>query len=175
MHIILGILGTVVTILVLLNKLQDAGMDIGWLNPFSWRRRRKFRKQYELSPAYALQSPMEVAALFMVAVAKVDGDMSKEQKERILQLFQSEFKLSEEDAANFLAASVHIYGRGEEVLSNPKYVVSRSQDAFTEEQVSSVISMLHEVSKAEGYPSLRQESLIDKIIAVFPQKQLSKW
>jgi len=35
MHIILGVLGAIVTILVLLNRLADAGIDVGWLNPFA--------------------------------------------------------------------------------------------------------------------------------------------
>ncbi len=69
MHIILGILGALVTILILANRLQDNGIDVGWLNPFSWARRRKFRKEYQMHPAYTLESPLDVAALFMVAVA----------------------------------------------------------------------------------------------------------
>lgn len=77
MHIILGILGVVVTILVLLNRLQEGGIDIGWLNPFSWHRRRKFRQQYQLSAAYTLDNPMDVAALFMLAIAKADGDLTR--------------------------------------------------------------------------------------------------
>ena len=35
MHVILGILGVFVTILILMNRLQQGGIDIGWLNPFS--------------------------------------------------------------------------------------------------------------------------------------------
>jgi len=44
MHFILGLLGTIVTILILLNRLADAGIDLGGLNPFLWHRRRKWRK-----------------------------------------------------------------------------------------------------------------------------------
>lgn len=169
MHLFLGIVGAIVTLLILMKRLQDNGIDIGWLNPFNWLRQYEFRKLYKLSPAYGLQAPMEVAALFMVAMAKVDGDMSKEQRSRILQLFQSEFKLSEPDAIDLLSSSVHVFGRGEEVWTKPQLVVARSLDAFTPEQVSSTIYMLKEISTAEGYPSLRQESLIDRFIDLFPQ------
>ena len=94
MHIILGLLGVIVTILVLLNRLNQGGIDIGWLNPFSWARRRKFRKEYELHPAFTLESPLDVAALFMVAVAKINGDNSISNKQKkytkfILQLIYS--------------------------------------------------------------------------------------
>ena len=37
MHIILGVLGAVITILILLNRLAEAGIDLGGLNPFLWR------------------------------------------------------------------------------------------------------------------------------------------
>lgn len=63
MHIILGLLGTIVTILVLINRAQDARIDIGWLNPFTWHRRRAFRNQYQANPAFCLESPMDSAAL----------------------------------------------------------------------------------------------------------------
>ena len=54
MHIILGFLGAVVTILVLFKRLSDAGIDIGWLNPFAWRRRRAWRNKYQGNPIFSL-------------------------------------------------------------------------------------------------------------------------
>jgi len=43
MHIIIAFLGTIVTILVLLDRLAQAGISLGGLNPFLWRRRRKWK------------------------------------------------------------------------------------------------------------------------------------
>ena len=128
-----------------------------------------------MSAAYALESAMDVAALFMVAIAKVDGDMSKEQKDRILQLFMSEFKLTEGKAKELLGASVHIYARGDDVLQNPKAVIARSYDSFTDSQVESVIHMLKEVSIAEGEPSSNQKDVIKRIISELPNTNKSGW
>lgn len=175
MHIILGVLGTLVTILVLLNRLQDAGIDIGWLNPFSWARRRAFRLQYNQSPAYTLSSPMDVAALLMFAVAKADGDITREQKEGLLALFESEFHLTANKAQELLGASAHLYGNGEDVKSNPKAVVARSLDAFTAEQVESVVGLLNKVSQLDGTPSNSQRKLVDSFTAVLPKSSASKW
>lgn len=175
MHIILGILGVVVTILVLMNRLQEGGIDIGWLNPFSWKRRRDFRKKFEALPAYSLESPMDAAALFLVAVAKTDGEMSKEQKTRILQLFETEFKLSNQEGKSLLGASVHLFGRGDEVIGNLKAVIARSYESFSEEQVDSVKYMLSEVAKAEGEPSLEQSKLVKEILEVLPTAEKAKW
>ncbi|MDT0595069.1 TerB family tellurite resistance protein [Glaciecola petra] len=168
MHIILGLLGVIVTILVLLNRLNQGGIDIGWLNPFSWARRRKFRKEYELHPAFTLESPLDVAALFMVAVAKINGDMSKEQRSVILSLFQSELKLDEKKAVELLSASVHIFGRGDDVLGNPSGVLIRTMDKFSQEQIDSVMFMLNKVATAEGEVSLPQQDLIKRIKKAFP-------
>jgi hypothetical protein len=44
---ILAILGAVVSILILLNRLANAGINLGGLNPFLWYRRKKWRNQYE--------------------------------------------------------------------------------------------------------------------------------
>jgi hypothetical protein len=38
MHIIMGILGSIITILVLTNQLSRLGIDVGKLNPFAWHR-----------------------------------------------------------------------------------------------------------------------------------------
>lgn len=175
MHIVLGILGVVVTILVLLNRLQEGGIDIGWLNPFSWRRRRKFRKEYELSAAYTLDNPMDVAALFIIGVAKSNGDMSKEQKLKILELFASEFKLSESKSQELLGSSVHIFGRGNELFDSPARVLHRSKEQFTPEQVQSVVYMLNEIANVEDQPSTRQIDLIKAFEDAFPKAIKGGW
>lgn len=175
MHIILGVLGTIVTILILVNRLQENGIDIGWLNPFSWHRRRKFRKQYYLSPAYSLSSAMDVVALFMLAIAKADGDLSKEQKLAILSLFESEFKLTESEANALLGSSAHILGNGDEVKADPKSVISKSYESFTPEQVDSAKSLLDKVAHIEGEPSDSQSKLLADVNKVLPNKQVKSW
>ena len=46
MHVILGILSSIVAILYALDRL---GIDLGGLNPFYWYRRRAFAKKYPVS------------------------------------------------------------------------------------------------------------------------------
>ena len=175
MHIILGVLGVVVTILVLLNRLQEGGIDIGWLNPFSWHRRRKFRLQYETPPAYSLDSPMDVVALFMLAIAKSDGELTKEQKETLLRLFQSDFKLSASEAKNLLGSSSHILGNGQDVRANPKSVLAKSIDSFTDAQIFSTKSLLEQAARIEGEPSNEQTKLLNSIIAALPSSSKQEW
>ncbi|WP_100658789.1 TerB family tellurite resistance protein [Alteromonas flava] len=174
MHIILGILGVVVTILVLLNRLQEGGIDIGWLNPFAWRRRRNFRKQYELVASYSLDSPMDVAALLMLAIAKSDGEVTKEEKELILNLFETEFKLSSSEARDLLGSSSHILGNGEDVKSNPKAVLAKSYESFSEEQKVSTINLLNQVAKI-GSSNPEKERLLKSVVGLLSTSNKSKW
>ena len=60
MHIVLGFLTSLITILYLLDRM---GVNLGGLNPFYWRRRRAWAKKYGGDPIYAIEDPMEVAAL----------------------------------------------------------------------------------------------------------------
>lgn len=175
MHIILGLLGLLVTILVLLNKLQENGLDVGWLNPFSWQRRRKYRIEHDLNPAFKLDSPMDVAALFMVAVAKVDGDFSKEQKACILSLFGSEFHLSQAQAHALLSSSVHLLGQTEDVYRHPEKVITRVYDKFQPEQSRSIGLLIDQVAEVEGNNSSAQRSLVNKIKQACPAIEMEKW
>jgi len=175
MHIILAFLGVVVTILVLLNRLQDGGIDLGWLNPFSWRRRRSYRKHHDLNPAFKLESPLDVAALYMVCVAKIDGDISREQKEKILSLFEKEFHLSSKQARELLASSVHLIGQTSEVYQTPNKVIERCIDKISLEQSESICSLVDKVANIDGQSSAEQEKLVNNIKAACPQKSQDTW
>ncbi|MCG6968947.1 MAG: TerB family tellurite resistance protein [Gammaproteobacteria bacterium] len=149
MHIVLGLLGTIITILILLNRLAEAGIDLGGLNPYLWNRRRKWRNQYQGDPVFKIESPMDATAILMVAAAKADGDMTKEDKSLILDLFENEFKLSKKDAAGLLISSVHLLGDGNQVRSNLKKFLSPSKASFTDTQAQSALSL---ISRSAGEP-----------------------
>ena len=134
---ILGILGVIVTILILLNRLADAGIDLGGLNPFLWHRRKKWKDKLEGNPIYQMDSPMDSVALYMLAVVKADGDITKEDKEHLLGLFENEFHLSPKEATNLLISSSHLLGNGEEVQDNVAKVFEKSLPNFTEAQIKS--------------------------------------
>lgn len=175
MHIILGLLGTIVTILVLLNRLRENGIDIGWLNPFTWHRRKTYRKEHDLTPAFKLDSPMEVAALYVVSIAKIDGDISKEQKAKILYLFENEFHLSTQDARDLLKSSVYLLSHTNEVFDKPEKVMERCFDNISSEQMKSICYLIDEVANVEESRSLEQQKLISKIKKSCLKPKSSDW
>lgn len=163
MHIVLGALGAIVTILWLLHRLAEMGISLGGLNPWLWRRRRKWRTTYEANPVYAVTSPMEVTALLVTATAKADGDMSLDEKQSILNLFEREFHLSERDAASLLTASTHLLGKGEEVRDNLAQVLKPSKEMFTESQAHSAVAMIEETAAVGESVSPMQADFISRV------------
>ncbi len=149
MHILLSLLGTIVTILWLLHRLAEMGIDLGGLNPWLWRRRRRWRKQYHANPVYQIKQPMEALALLLTAVAKADGDMSAEEKQAVLTIFKEKFHLSTQESSNLLSASVHLLGQGDDVRDNPKAVLAGSIDQFSSEQKQSAIELLRQLAQSE--------------------------
>lgn len=177
MHIILGALGLIVTILILINRLTEAGIDIGWLNPFTWRRRRAWRKQYEGNPVFFLNDPLEVAAMLATSVAKIDGEISSEEKQTLLTLFQKEFSKTEKEASELLMSSIYIFGDGEDAISKPEKVMKRTLEKFSEDQAKSVISLLNTVKEIDSNNANLKERFINKVEKEFDKvfNQNSGW
>jgi hypothetical protein len=167
MHILLGLLGTIVTIAVLFKRLSDAGIDIGWLNPFAWRRRRAWRKKYQGNPIFSLSDPLEVAALLATTTAKIDGDLSFEEKTILLELFQSEFHKSEKEASDLLMSSIYLFGDGEEAMAKPDKILRASLESFSPEKARSVMSLLKAISEIDQKNQAAKHAYIDKVEATF--------
>ncbi len=160
MHIILGILGAAVTILILLNRLSDNGIDIGWLNPFAWKRRREWAKKYHANPMFAIQQPMEVTALLMVALSKSEGEMSTEQKREIKARFQSDFHLSEEEATALVASSVFLLQDNLDQVKQMDKLLQPSLERFSEAQARSATELLNHIASFDGAPNAFQNEVI---------------
>src|SRR5688572_9939102 len=108
MQIVMGVLGGIVTVLLFFSGLVELGVSPSTLNPFLRQRRKKWKNQHNRNPIYNIESPMEMAALLMVAVAKSGGDLGPEAKLGILKLFEDEFHLSKKDASALIIASVYL-------------------------------------------------------------------
>jgi hypothetical protein len=167
MHILLGILGTVVTILILLNRLAEAGIDLGGLNPFLRRRRRAWQKKLEGNPVYHIDSPMEATALLMVAAVKMDGDLSTEEKKSILSSFHNEFHLSKRDAAGLFNSSAFLLGDGEAVRDNLEKVLEPNIGNFSGEQAESALEMLERLCQIGQSGNELKREFVERVRRIF--------
>ena len=51
---------------------------------------------------------MDVAALLLLGIAKADGEITSDQKRELQNLFQNEFEISRDEAADLLLASSYL-------------------------------------------------------------------
>ncbi len=167
MHIVLGALGLIVTILILVNRLSDNGIDIGWLNPFAWKRRRDWARKYHTNPVYSLTSPMEVTALIMVALAKSEGEISAEQKQELKTRFREVFHLDDERATALLRSSSFLLKNGVEEIRDMNKLLKPSLDRFTEEQAISALEQLEHMANFEGQADAFQREIVNAFKSAF--------
>ncbi len=160
MHVLIALLTAIASLLYALDRI---GVDIGWLNPWAWSRRRRWRKQLNANPAFNLESPMEAMALLLVATARIDGDLSTEEKAELRRLFENSFKQNSRDASSLMSSSTYLLGSGEEVFKRPDEVLARSLDKFSTEQKDSSLDMLQSISEIGGAPSQSQRDFIARI------------
>lgn len=157
MHIILAVLGALTAFIWAVTALRNSGFSFDSINPFLMYKRLVWSRKYGKNPLYQLKNPMEVAAVLLLATAKCEGEITTEQKNKILSLFQSEFKL-EEKAANDLWISSSFLLKEELYIANKiKHIVELSKNKFTEAQKISVLNMIGELA---GFNSSANEAQI---------------
>lgn len=177
MHIVLSLLGAIVTLLILLHRLADAGISLGGLNPFLWSRRRHWEKKFSGNPIFQIQSPMDATALLLTAAAKIDGDMTAEQKSQILSAFEDEFKLNKKESAGLLISSNYLLGRGDEVSEKLEAILSPSLPNFTQAQAESAVKLLQQLSDRDMEPNAERNSFIEGAAQIIlePFEPKGKW
>lgn len=170
MHIIIAFLGSVVSLLWILHRLAEMGIDLGGLNPFLWRRRRRWKMQYQANPIFQITDPMETTALLLTAVAKADGDMSAEEKSELLDIFRAEFELSVSDSTALLAASSHALGKGDEVRDSLSQVIAPSLEQFKPNQLKTACELLERIAGIGGPASEPQAALVLAATAILEKR-----
>lgn len=174
MHLVIGFLTALVTLFYLLDRL---GIDVGGLNPFHWRRRRAWAKKYSSDPIYSIEEPMHVAAILILGVSKLDGDLSAEQKQVARGQFETNFSLSSKEASELLGSATHLLGAPQVIDAQLSGVATKNQALFSTEQAESMLQMMSRVASADGEMTAEQRELIATFRAQFtpPVKQDGTW
>ena len=173
MHIVLGLLGSIVTILYLLDRL---GVDIGWLNPRSWRRRRAWAKKYEGDPIFSIEDPIHVAAILIVGVAKLEGELTAEQKTAVLAQFKETFSLDSRAASELLGSATHLLGARQIIGAQLDGVANRNRNTFKPGQAESMIEMIQQIATVGGAMSDAQREFVDVLRSRFASSdQTGTW
>lgn len=164
MHVLLGILGSIVTILYMLDRL---GIDLGGLNPFYWFRRRAFSRKYGSDPIYSIEDPVHVAALLVIGAAKLDGDVTAEQKQAAQDQFESEFSIDDREASQLFGSAAHLLAAPQLIETQLQKLAERHKDAFSPDQATSLMQMMVKVASANGSVSTSQQEFIDSVRSAY--------
>ncbi|MGI9295395.1 MAG: TerB family tellurite resistance protein [Pseudomonadales bacterium] len=177
MHIIIGIITAIAGLIWALYRLQNSGVDLNSFNPFHWVRRRSWEKQLGNRPIHRLEKPIDAAGVLLVAVAKLDGEITREQKFEIVGLFEKEFKLKKSEALDLYALSSHLLQDVVNLVEEVKNILAPCRDQFKPGQVDSLLQMLNAVAKMECHCSEWQAKLIAAVENEFEpdQHRNSQW
>ncbi|MDX2458188.1 MAG: phenylacetic acid degradation protein [Gammaproteobacteria bacterium] len=160
MHIVLGVISAVAGLIWAITALQRSGFDPASLNPFLWYRRSQWRKQYGTRPVFNLDDPLDVAAVLILGTAKCEGEISTEQKHSVQSIFENEFKLDRDAAADLLLASSHLIRDEIYLVDSLDKVLEKSSRRFTVVQARSLLAMMQKVGTIESGINEEQRKLI---------------
>ena len=136
-----------------------------------------WQKKYHADPAFTLERPMEAVAGLLYVMAKCSGEISREQKDCILDLFQTEFKLSENKARELLSSSSFLLKDEDKIIENLKDFLKPSLAKFDVEKRQSTLDMLSRVADCEGHRTTKQQEFLSKVTPFFQKTSVSerKW
>ena len=174
---ILAVISAIAGLIWALSSLQRAGFHLSSLNPFLAYRRWQWSRSYGTKPIYKLDRPMDVAAVLLLGIAKADGDITSDQKRELQSLFQSEFELSRDQAADLLLASSYLIRDQIYIVDHLDKILERSAPQFEPDNVSSLLRMMRRIAALDGSINAEQEKLISATERYFSarNKAPGKW
>lgn len=172
MHIIIGILTALGGLFWAINSLQRSGFRFSSINPFYWHRRNQWRKKYSENPLYTLENPMEVAAALLLGVAKLEGEISREQKNRILNVFTEKFGLSSNQAQELFSATAFMLQSENNFVKNIDKVIKPAKQMFSKQQIESTLELVSEVASMDSQPTDLQVNLLSKMAQIFASDKI---
>lgn len=177
MHIVIAAITALAGLLWAINSLMRSGFSLSSLDPFAAYRRWQWRRTYGAKPIYKLDRPMDVAAVLLLGIAKADGDITSDQKRELQSIFQSEFEISRDEAADLLLASSHLIRDEIYIVDHLDKILERSAPRFEAENVSSLLRHMRRVAAMDGSINAEQQKLIDATERYFSSKQqpAGKW
>ena len=177
MHIVIGIISALAGLIWAFVALQRAGIDLNALNPFLWHRRSQWKKKYGEKPIYNLSSPLEVAALMLLGIAKCEGEISAQQKKALLDIFENEFHLSQDEAADLLLACAHLLRNEIYLVDHLDRIMTKSAAGFSASQSTSLLQLMQRVATIEGPVNQEQNKLMQALKAYFarPKSAQGQW
>ncbi|MFN4118006.1 phenylacetic acid degradation protein [Acidovorax sp.] len=171
MGVILQILGLIITFTMAMEALRRFGIDVGWLNPLAFFRRRAWAKKVTTPPLYTLEHPVDVVAVMALAMVQATGAVTVEQKHGVLALLRQHLALADSDANSLWVASSHMLRNRALAPAEVPAVLERSADKFTDYHVQTLRAVMLGAAQITPPASPAQQQLLDAVEAYFAKKQ----
>jgi hypothetical protein len=170
MGIILEIIGIGITLMFGLAALKRAGIDIGWLNPFTFFHRMAWKKKVSVPPLYNLQHPVDVAAVLGMAVVKSTGEITSDQKQGLLNLYSKHLNANPSEANDLWIASSHLMRRSPVEASEISDILSRSAEKFSTFHIQTLFALMTEAKLLDKSTNSNQSALIEAAQTFFAKR-----
>ena len=162
MHILFGILtvvGVIIYIIIRLNRVNQAGRDIVETasDVKNLVRRSRWKASASSAPLAEIEDPRLAATVSMLAIAKVDGELTERQRAAITEHLQDTLKMDQAESEDMIAEARWMI----QDLSDLETVLRRAAKPIearcTESERRDLIEMLRAVAAIEGPVQDRQE------------------
>ncbi len=171
MGILLELLGLVVTITIALGALKRNGVDIGWLNPFTFFHRLRWKRKASIPPLYALEHPVDVVGLLALAAVQTSGIVTTQQKEGVLALLSQHLNMSPDEANNLWILNSHLLRHRALDAREVPAVLERSVDKFSDYHQQTLMTIIKSAIAIEPPENAAQAELVAAIDLFFKQRK----
>ncbi|MDR2709808.1 MAG: TerB family tellurite resistance protein [Burkholderiales bacterium] len=159
MHIIIAAITALAALIYALYRLQDAGVDLNSFNPFTWYRRHQWKKNFHAHPALAVSNPMDIAAVALLHVAELKGELTRETRQTLLNLFQSTFKIDEKTASELFSSTSFLLKDGLFEKHASRFIEER-WNALDAAQAQQIVPLIQKIAESDGLPNSRQNAFL---------------
>ncbi|MDR2244553.1 MAG: hypothetical protein LBE15_03990 [Burkholderiales bacterium] len=159
MHIVIGVITALAGLIWALVALRRSGMDLDSFNPFAWYRRYQWRKNFHAHPAMTADNPMDVAAVVLLHTAKLKGELTRETRQTLFDIFQGTFKIEERETNELFSATSFRLKDGLFEKHVSRFIEER-WNALTMAQAQQIVPLVQKIAELDGTPSPSQSDFI---------------
>lgn len=167
MGLLIELLGLVLAVAVALGALKRNGVDIGWLNPFTFFHRMRWKKKSTIPPLYALDHPIDVVGVLALAAVQTSGIVTSKQKEGVLALLCQHLSMDEAEANKLWILSSHLLRHRALDAREVPAVLEKSADKFSDYHQRTLMAVIQAAIAIEPPQNTAQSELVAAIEAFF--------
>lgn len=171
MGLLIELLGLVLAVAVALGALKRNGVDIGWLNPFTFFHRMRWKQKSGIPPLYALDHPIDVVGVLALAAVQTSGIVTSKQKEGVLALLCQQLSMDEAEANKLWILSSHLLRHRALDAREVPAVLEKSAEKFSDYHQKTLMSVVKAAIAIEPPENAAQTELVAAIEDFFNKRK----